>query len=908
SSVRLNAATDVTLGNVVATNVSLVADTGAIVNADGSSKNVTATNLRLQADDAIGVAGRHLTTNVGTLTARSTGTTTAGIFVTEDSALVVDTVAVSVTEFSATATTAVVSDAAQSDVVAGTNGHVVLVAGGTVTLNDGTANTGTAGVSGAAVSANGTGSVLIDVNVGDLVVNADIVSGTGHVTLKAAGSVLLGSATATGVDVSTTTGGTISIDAEGAALTMAGDAKVTATSSSVRLNAATDVTLGNVVATSVSVVADTGAIVNAALSTKNVTATNLRLQADDAIGVANRPLTTSVGTVTARSVGKDTAGIFITEDSAVTVASVSVTVTEFTTTAGTVFVTDLMQSDLLALGGGDIRLVATGSVTLEDASPGQTGDDKAVGAQGGGRVSIQSLEGQLVVKSALTTDSGSVDLRSKLSIEWGTKGTVKSSAPVAGTQLTIRPVDPTQDLVVGGSGGGGSINGGWRFSAADLDRLQRGYEVITIGGDDHTGRVNVDGSSQTLTFANPVEIRTAPGAQVEIKGRVEAQSLSVDGDATVKITGATLTLSEPAGLKVQGRADFSGDVTITASAVAFEGGAGSLTAQPGARLTLLPKDPAQNIVIGSGAPAGGPEFDLGTRELAALGDGFSRVEIGHAGRAAELRVEGNAAFRDAVTLWGSKVTMAAGSNLTSSGDVTVMAAGDVRLARVDAPGQTVTVRAEGAGASVKSIAGQAGVNVVAGKVVVEGFGPLDGQGGALRVNSGQVDLFTPSGLVLRQTQTNGEVHFLVMVDGVSYLQLVNTQRDAVASGKVGLPVVQSTQGPAAPLASTGGWALALGADTPSSLQRAASPGWSTITAQPEVGWSLSNARRVDAQVARLTTADVTWNAALAASADQQGDTLSRAFLLGVPAAQPLAAGSSAALAAPFDYWVENLTL
>jgi len=175
----------------------------------------------------------------------------------------VDTVGVSVTEFSATTGMATVIDAAQSDVVAGTSGHVVLVAGGTVTLNDGTANTGNAGVAGRAVSANGAGSVLIDVNAGDLVVNSDIVSGTGHVTLKAAGSVLLGSLTAAGVDVSTATGGTISIDAEGAALMMAGDAKVTATGSSARLNAATDVTLGNVVATSVSVVADTGAIVNA---------------------------------------------------------------------------------------------------------------------------------------------------------------------------------------------------------------------------------------------------------------------------------------------------------------------------------------------------------------------------------------------------------------------------------------------------------------------------------------------------------------------------------------------------------------------------------------------------------------------------------------------------------------------
>jgi hypothetical protein len=687
---------------------------------------------------------------------------------------------------------------------------------------------------------------------------------------------------------------------------MAGTATVTATGSSARLNAGTDVTLGNVVATSVSVVADTGAIVNADGSSKNVTATNLRLQADDAIGAAGRHITTNVGTLTARSTGTTTAGIFVTEDSELTVASVSVTVTEFGPTGGTLTVTDQMQSDLVALGGGDIRLVATGAVTLEDASPGQPDDGKAVSAEGGGRVSIQSLDGKLVINSALNTDSGSVDLRSKLSIDWGDEGTVQSSAPVAGTQLTIRPVDADQDLVVGGTAGGGAV-GGWRFSADDLDRLQRGYEVITIGGDDHRGKVNVDGSGQTLSFANPVEIKTAPGAQVEIKGTIDAHSLSVDGDATVKITGATLNLSEPAGLRLQGGAEFSGDVKITASALAFEGGAGSVTAQPGARLTLLPEDPAQIIVIGSGATSGGPEFDLGARELAALADGFSRIEIGRSGRAAELRIEGNAVFRDAVTLWGTDVTMAAGSKLTSSGDVTVMAAGDVRLAAVEAPGQTVTVRAEGPGATVESRAGQAGVNVRASNVVVEGFGPVDGQGKALRVESGQVNLLTPNGMVLRQTQTNGDVHFLVMVDGVSYLQVVNTQRDAVASGKSALPAVQSTQGTVAPLVLTGGRAWAQGADTTSSMFRTAAASGSAV-GQSASGWSLAQAQRFDAQVARLANADVTWLSDSTASSDQDDDSLRNAFLLGSPAAQPLSAGLSAGLDAPFDYWVETLTL
>ncbi|MDZ5461858.1 hypothetical protein, partial [Azohydromonas lata] len=84
-------------------------------------------------------------------------------------------------------------DAAQSDLVSLNNGHIVLVAGGMVTLNDGTANGGIAGVAGTAVSTAGTGSILLQATSGDVIVNGDIASGTGHVTLKAAGSVLLGS-------------------------------------------------------------------------------------------------------------------------------------------------------------------------------------------------------------------------------------------------------------------------------------------------------------------------------------------------------------------------------------------------------------------------------------------------------------------------------------------------------------------------------------------------------------------------------------------------------------------------------------------------------------------------------------------------------------------------------------------
>ena len=385
SGLRLHAAGDITVGNLIATNVSILSETGAIINAAGSTKNVTATSLRLQADDAIGAPGNHLTTDVTTLSALSRGTTTAGIYVTESDSVTVDTVSVTVTEFGPTAETSSVVDASQSDLAAGGNGNIVLVAGGTVTLKDGSDVVGLPiedNTNGLAVRANGTGSVLIDVNNGALNVSSNIFSGTGHITLKASDAMTIG----IGVTISTGTPGTISLDAEGGYLTMAGNAWVIATNSSLRMHAAGDITVGNLIAANVSIFSESGSIINALSSTKNVTATRLRLQADGMIGTDYRHLTTDVDFISADS-ESTLGGIYLTEKNDISVTKVGVSVTELTAIAGTELVTDAGQNGLFTVRNGNIVLVTIdGSITIDD------GDESglAVSANGSGSIVLQA--------------------------------------------------------------------------------------------------------------------------------------------------------------------------------------------------------------------------------------------------------------------------------------------------------------------------------------------------------------------------------------------------------------------------------------------------------------------------------------------------------------------------------------
>ena len=177
ASARLDAAQALTLGNVSATNVSLVSG-ATIVNAAGSSTNVTATDLRIEATGSVGTAARHVSTDIDNLSAASA---TGSIFLTEADAATVTAVSVSVTELTSTAATTPVSDAAQSDLITGTNGDIILVATtGDLTFNDGSNTDATA------VRANGTGRILLAAADGSLTANADILSTSGIVTLSAA--------------------------------------------------------------------------------------------------------------------------------------------------------------------------------------------------------------------------------------------------------------------------------------------------------------------------------------------------------------------------------------------------------------------------------------------------------------------------------------------------------------------------------------------------------------------------------------------------------------------------------------------------------------------------------------------------------------------------------------------------
>jgi hypothetical protein len=399
------------------------------------------------------------------------------------------------------------------------------------------------------VNANGAGSILLDANSGDLQVNSDITSGTGLITLKAYGSVLVGSVTATGVDISTNAPGSISINAEKGSLTMAGDVNVTASASSVRLSAWGDVTVGNVTAENVSILSESGAILSAEGSTKNVTATSLRLQSAGNVGSSDRHFTTDVVYLSVDP-EVDLAGIYVTEDDDITVTSVDFTVTEFTATAGSDLVSDLTQSGLLTGSNGDIVLVTiAGSITL----------DESISANGTGDIQLDAngVGSGIIINADIRTDHGDITIIAAAAV------TQSADIMTFGSMVLVEAL-----------GGSIAMDQGVQTVNGDGVIEYRSYEDVILGllhAD--SGSVRVTSSTGSITGQDELNIVSENAyfhAEINV-GRRNIQPLS-------------LSVEFVAGEAVSGSMHLVNEGTITVSAI---DGLNGLSANEGISLESL---------------------------------------------------------------------------------------------------------------------------------------------------------------------------------------------------------------------------------------------------------------------------------------------------------------------------------
>ncbi|MBT9487892.1 MAG: LEPR-XLL domain-containing protein [Rubrivivax sp.] len=656
---------------------------------------------------------------VGTLAANIAGIGAGGFFAIEADGLLVDTVGpLSINRVAADGSTAAVTDAALSDLVSG--GNLILVSStGALEIREGDADD--RGVTGG-------GNTLLQALAGGVVLGADVVSTAGHLSVLAAGDLLLNA------DIALERSGRNVDLSAGGVLTMAAGTSVTTLNSDQRLSAVGMLGIDRLVAGSGRVSLLGSSIIEVGDDTAaEVSAAGLRLFAADAVGSEANRLEVLVGTVSARAAG---GGIWLEEADALRVSDVSTTAQRVGATGTVTALVDAAQSDLVTTGGnGSIALrTLNGDIDLLDGTAPANG--RSITADGSGQVllSVNGPGAALDVGNDDLVQQGPVFIDSNLRVQGNFVITAGAGAGSGDGAITVD----------------GSIDGN---PGAPLDTLE----------------LHADGAAVRITGAIGA---STPLDSLLIDGATDVtleQAVTVNGDVTILASGV-VTLAGPVSLgtgtlRIVGASAIvlgnvllgSGDLELAANSLVFNG---SITGAADATASFRPAQAGGTVAYGGGTGS----LSLSAAQLAAL-VGFDRWVIGSADT--------------------GSVAMAAGSQMDTAGrELTLSAAGDLAVARIIAGSGGVQLLSTAG--TVSDSGNDRATDISAAWLLLRGHGPALAAGqsstpAAIDVDAAVLDLDSASGVTLRDSGVDGRVRYLLLDGGTVYQWLegpASNQREA----------------------------------------------------------------------------------------------------------------------------------
>ena len=790
--VRVVAAQGISVGQIESGDSVALTAGGSIVDANGNSNassavvvDVASLGLRLNAGAGVGTTADALRLSVGTVAA-TVGT--GGLFVFDGESFSVASVSTSIEQVGLDGNVTTVDDATLSGVTAAAGGDVVLQATvGDVTL-------------GAAIAASGAANVRVGSASGAVDVDA-------NVTLAAAGSAsgsiaLLGAAgvnVAAGIAVSDASAGASSLDVESANGSVQMATGSTFSASAVRVIAAQDIGLGQVLsAGNVALTATAGTISNATGAADNVSAAGLYLSAGTAAGTSGNPLLTHVATLSA-AVGNG--GMDVTNDVGFATGSVSVAVNQVALDGTTSGITTATAADAVASSGAVTLAATTGDIALNSSGASVA----AINANGAGNVLVEAIAGSIAVNANVLDGSGNtaggislfasqaiaigagapvniVDGAGAMDIEtFGgniTMGTASLLEADVGTlrvvgegAVTLGIVHANASALVHAVTGGLAVDANVQDTASSVGgslTLEASGDVVVAAGvviTDVAGPVDVQSFLGNVTLATSSLLQSSTGT-VSVVG---AQSVTT---GQVQATGNTLLQAQGGTLQVNAQVRdgtgaqagtltllATGDIDVAANVQVLDGAgrldvessAGNVALDPSS--LLRSDDGTINVNAALGVTLGGVEANANTRVQARGGalavDGTVMVGSGTSAGNLSLLASGDVVFGAAglassgagsldVESGGSVQMGEFGSLFSVTGAVRVLAAQDIAVGTVQTGGSVALTATAG---SIADASGSLdvladGVRLVAGNGIGQSGDPIDILANTLAANAG----------------------------------------------------------------------------------------------------------------------------------------------------------------------------
>ena len=345
---RIEAQDNITISrlDVGAGSVSLISANGSVVDAGTSTANVIAAALRVDTGGSVGSGADPIETDVGTIAGLIGG---SGNYVENNGSIVIGAIdPVEVNEVQHDGTVVVSADLETMtglNTRASSNGSIVVRAlGGSIAVDN-------------PVGADGSGNVLLESDNSDITLNANVTSGSGHVSVLA------------GLDVNQNAtiqlGGTLDVTGSGGSITMSNEAQGISGNGNIRYHATEDITLSGLDAGSgsISLVADNGSITDAGEAVTNLIAIAARIESAGSVGSEADAIETTLALIAIDAGGN----VYMVESDSITIGTVgSVDVNRVQPDASTVVITD--AGDLVGIDarGFEVGLSAGGAINVLD--------------------------------------------------------------------------------------------------------------------------------------------------------------------------------------------------------------------------------------------------------------------------------------------------------------------------------------------------------------------------------------------------------------------------------------------------------------------------------------------------------------------------------------------------------------
>ena len=741
--ILLNANVGNTTGNTTLTSAGIIS----------GAATVFANDLRLEAFNSIGDSGAPIFTNTaGNIAARLTNPAATGRIVIEE-----------------------------------------VAAGGDLTV--GTAN----GLSGITTARPGGNEIKLAASSGNIVINQQVNGVSESIELTASSGTITDTAQLTGSTLTTTSaGGTVldfghAVTAFNATNTGSGNVHLVNTTPTLTVAGISQAGGGHVIIDNTGAIAVTGATVTG----------------------GNLSLTSTAGV---SQTGAISAGLLTTSSVGGTILNAANTVSSFNganITSGNIALTNaaapLTVTGISQNGGGDVIINNTGGLTVNTLinNLGAGGAIDLMGTTGIGLgVGPSANNGPIFFRSPVTltanvtvaAGSGGISfddtLAGAFSLNANSTGTTTFANTVSGltalitnlggttaintTAVTTTGAQTYNDAVTVGanttltSSGGSNI----RF----VNTLNGAFDVTvnTAGATIFSGAVGGNAPLASLTTNLGGTTQVNGGSVITTGSQTYSDGITIAGPTTFNATAMTATLDFNATLAAATHA-----LTLTADEINLAGGAGSVTGS--GLVTLQPNNTAAAFNIGSAAGATVGALDLAVADLAALANGFSAINLGHAAGTHAITI-GNATFQDTLlvrTPAGGSVNVSGA--LSSTENVAFNAGGAVQGGgSVTAPRVTIVAGGIGSlGTPLQLDTPDLDVQNSAGNAVMANAGPVNllnnfrntAAGGELRlianngaINTGAVAVQSAGGriaLIANDTTGGATGNVIVGTGGIS---------------------------------------------------------------------------------------------------------------------------------------------